>query len=307
MPNAALTATRRNQDISKGRNQAIESLRILSAFGIVVFHARAPGYEIFYSGLVVFLALSPMFETSTNWHRIRSVTSLAKTFMIPWLFWFVVFGVLNAVTHKPILSGGWNVLGVLAGTSIHLWFLPFMFAILVVLNGAKPRVSRTALLWMAVVAVSALLVTAPLWQEARDAWPRPVPQWAQALPAVLGGIVVGLAAGGAGTVALGILCAALTVAAFADVPGISVPYAIGAIALGLATLAGRMRLPPSYNVQPLANCMFGVYLIHPLALSAFNRLVGQATFTGAALAFLVSLFVVWMAQRAVPQSRLVIG
>jgi hypothetical protein len=274
------------------RNQAIEALRILSAFGIVVFHAHAPGFDLAYAGLVVFLALSPMFECSANWHRVRSAASLATTLLAPWAFWFVVYGLVNILGHKAHPTG-WpcGPLGLLAGTSIHLWFLPFMFMVLVLLNAAKPRVDRQILLWLSAIVGTTLLAGAPLWHEGWAELPRPLAQWMQGLPAVFGGLVVGLTRGKSmasfgGMVAL---LAGLVVAVTAALPGLSAPYLVGTIALGLTLAISHRGLPAWFNVQPVADCMFGVYLLHPLALTATNRLIGPATLVGATMAFIASL------------------
>lgn len=39
------------------RNQSIEILRIFAAFGVVCFHARVQPVDVYYAGLVVFLAI----------------------------------------------------------------------------------------------------------------------------------------------------------------------------------------------------------------------------------------------------------
>lgn len=44
------------------RNQAIEALRIPSAFGIIADHAGAPFHKPAYAGMIVFLILTPMLE-----------------------------------------------------------------------------------------------------------------------------------------------------------------------------------------------------------------------------------------------------
>lgn len=291
------------------RDQTIEALRIISAFGIVVFHAHARGYETGFAGLVVFIAISTMFEGSLNWTRVRSLTALARTLLLPWAFWFVAFALLNRVAHKPVLPGGLSPLGLLAGTSIHLWYLPYMFAVLVLLNLAKQHVTQRWLFRLTVLAGTLALFSAPLWYGQLPALTRPLPQWAQAMPAVLIGLALGLAPllRAEGLAGLAVLAAAFLYAVAAGLPGFSLPYAVGVAALVLAMAIKRIGLPAWFNVQPVADCMFGVYLVHLLGLTVTNRLLGPSTFAGSALAFAGCLVAVYTARKFVPASRAVLG
>lgn len=74
MSGKVVQSEREVQDSKVTRNQAIELLRIMSAFGIVAYHGGAPFRELAYAGLVIFLILAPATDLRFNWNRARSIS-----------------------------------------------------------------------------------------------------------------------------------------------------------------------------------------------------------------------------------------
>ncbi|PTT64972.1 hypothetical protein DBR34_03440 [Stenotrophomonas sp. HMWF003] len=266
-----MTVTQRS-----GRNQGIELVRTLAAFAIVWYHSKAVGSEISYSGLSAFLMLTMLFEVGSNWSRRVRIAALARRLLIPWAFWFAVFGAINLARHQPFISleysGGW-VAGVFAGSSIHLWYIPFIFALIVALAVVKRSVDRQVLFWLAMTATVVNLATVGQWEP----WSRqigyPLAQWMQASTAVLIGLLIGLHRStrwGTQALAVALMLAAATWV-FSPLPGVALPHMIAALVL-LAALRWGDRIPASPVMQTLANATFGIYLCHPIFLGAAKQL-----------------------------------
>lgn len=247
-----------------------------------MFHAGAPGTAFGYAGLVVFVALSAYFAT-------KKPTALWRRILLPWAFWMLVYGGLKALTGSPVFPSVDPVSAVLTGTSLHLWYLPFIILVswAIWLTRATPIAGA--------LMAAALLVTSPWWRE--FGMIPPYAQWLQALPAV----GIGLALRNRiGTI---IAMAAVAICFTLQVSGISIPYLLGSVLLFAAMHLPRLRL----NVEPLSSAMYGVYLVHILALFVFNRITGEGQLLTAVLAFAFSSAGVWIARRFVPTTKLVLG
>ncbi|HUD29475.1 MAG TPA: acyltransferase family protein [Novosphingobium sp.] len=291
------------------RNQAVEALRILSAFGIVEFHGGGALAGYFYTGLIVFIALSPMLDCYYNWERLRPIRSLAKTLLIPWLFWSVIYAGFALLRHKPVLLPENPVLAVLMGTSPHLWFLPFIFLVLVALGLAKSRVSPSIAFLAAALAVLLILATAGTWRPLSLGWPLPLPQWAHAIGAVFAGIAIGLTTRAGKLLVPGVALVAigLVIAIAAGIPGISFTYGLGIPLTTAAVFLGRRWWPANLSVQAVSECMMGVYLVHIILLSIAGAFVTKGSLLQAVIAFSASLGLVFAARRILPATRLILG
>jgi len=280
------------------RTQSVEALRIVAAFGVVAFHSFVPGRDIAYAGLVCFLILLPYVDLKYCSHRVRSVAQLARVLLVPWMFWMLAYGALNILLQRPPLGAP-----ILMGTSPHLWFLPFAFLVLVVLNLVKPRVDPVLVMWASALAASALLITAPWWRSVSTTWEQPWGQWMHAAAPVAAGAAFGLADRVAfGRVALLLVVASASLAPWTDA---KVAYLVGMGAMVLIMLLGGRFW--RWNVQSVANCTLGVYLIHPIWIIAVTRYLGFGSYLTASVVFAGSLASVWIARRLVPVSRWVLG
>ena len=294
------------KEIKKPRLQFIELLRIISAFGIIAYHSKAPFQDFAYSGLIVFLILSPMIDTRFNWNRVRTGRVLARSLLVPWAFWMAVYGIINKLQHKPILPDGWQ--SFLYGTSPHLWFLPFMFVVLLIINTIKPR-SPNILFWSCTLIAVAMLFSVSLWRPISLTWSPPLPQWISAIPPVLVGVVFGLS-GKIGKYRVGALAAIATAMLVADttfISGVTIPYTVGIVFTAIAAFYGARIMPQNWSVQPVSECMLGVYLCHILVLKIVGYVTGNGNYVTVFLTFLIALSGVWAARRFFGFSKLVLG
>jgi fucose 4-O-acetylase-like acetyltransferase len=267
------------------RNQNVELVRIIAAFGIVVFHSGATGAALGYSGLVAFTALATFFAKG-------GVSKLAKRVLIPWVFWSLFYlGWRFAADGSAFHEGMSPIASILYGT--HLWFLPFIFAA----NLAAGLIRSRWLPMGCALAAFVLLAGSPWWRELQLATDPPLTQMLHALPAALLGVALreraSMIVAGAGLIS----------ALLWDVPGVSIPYAVG----GGAVIAALLLPQFVRNVEPVSGLMFGVYLVHIAALGVFNRIVGSGTLLTAAAAFAASLLGVWMVRRLWAPSKIVLG
>lgn len=262
------------------RNQNIELLRTISAFGIVVFHAGAPGAEIGYAGLIAFTMLTTMFEADSP--HVRSVGSLAQRLLLPWTFWSVIYIAVRWIASGRPFHDGMNPIQSLFYGG-HLWFLPFAFVAITLVGCLKRSRVQLAPLAAAVAAVL-LLLAEPLRNVTNTA---PIAQWLHIGPAVFLGVAATSIA------PAGVVMFVVIYTFTRQISDVSIPYMLGFLSVIIAKYSPRICI----NVEPISRCMFGVYLVHPLALSVANRIVGKGNWTTVTLAFLGSLVFVSVARR----------
>lgn len=276
--------------VVSGRNQAVEALRIAAAFGVVYFHAHAPGWQVAYAGLVVFLALSPMFEVGANLHKHKPISSIAFLYIAPWVLWFFVYAGWQFIQREPLFhSSGSIVAAVLAGTSKHLWFLPFMFLVILTLRTIKELVPPVAMLWIASITAAAMVTIGNGWHSD---FPSPYAQWVFAAPSVLTGIALGAASHvNNGRWVLLPIAVAMLYSILAEDSLSVFAYPIGIGLLAAATWFGaRLKVR---CVQQWSGMMLGVYLVHIIALAVSQKLLGRGSIPTVIAAFVLSLIAVW--------------
>ncbi len=287
----------------RGRRQDIELLRIASAFGIVLFHSGSDATGIGYSGLVVFLVLSTCFSAAgpardPSFGRILSRRSLRL--LVPWAFWMVAYGVRNHFVGRNILETdrGWPN-GILAGTQIHLWFLPYLFLASVALDLVRTRAKRAHLGWIAGIAAIGLLATAAIWRPWAERFGYPTVQYCHGLAGLFAGVFLAnfrqigpasrklLLAGLLGSAAL---------ALWRRIDGVGIPYSVG-LALCSWFLLRPWKFADRWNVRPVSDCMFGVYLVHIFFDRMYNVVPGLPDPAEPILTFATSLALVWLLRR----------
>lgn len=273
-------------DWRSGRNGSVDYLRFVGSIGIIWFHLHLPGSEIGLAALPMFVALFVCFGLG------RDIATLNRRLLFPWLIWSGVFGLCKVV--QAVISGGavadefewWMVL---AGPSIHLWFLPFSYVFVLLVSQMRRR-ARGALV--------VILVPCSIWLT-DIALPQPFAQWVTVIPAACMGMVLNvlgprsMRAHFFGWVSVSI--ALLMVVAGREVVALQYVIGISAVLMALA-----IRVRATWISQTLSEISFGVYLVHPLVFA----LVLYLPLTGLGLqAFLViftSILMTFMVRRVTP-------
>ncbi len=239
--------------VHPARNGLVDYGRFAAALGIVWFHTQAPGLRVAYVSLPFFLVLLAMPSRATPGVR-------ARRLLIPFLQWSVVYAlVLTAFalrTHAAPL-GWWHWSMIFTGTSLHLWFLPFAFAVSVLAPLFRPPLMAPA----AALAVAAALCLFGTPDTA------PLAQWSFGLIPVLIGFAY-FSAGWRLAVATLPLCW-LVLSLWRPSPD-NVTIMVGT---ALALCALTLRLMPTRLSDWCARLSMWVYLAHPLVIIS-GRTIG---------------------------------
>ncbi len=263
----------------------IDRLRILAAIGIVWFHTDGIPYRnIAYAGLPIFLLV--FYSLLTSHGCTGTTTDFLKRrwnrLLKPWLFWSAVYGLCRLAKGLSTIDVGSlremvSMETLLAGTSIHLWYLPYAFlsgAIIYRLNRWTCRVSDAVVVLATTTAGMVLLAI-----HATGTWNHlghPLPQWEFGMAAIPLGMAVGrcLMIPSRDRQRLLLLVIALIVAIECETlqwlgfGSPAIPYGIGLV---LVCLAYCWEIRSDIVVTSLASLTFGVYLIHPLVAHALRR------------------------------------
>ncbi len=286
--------------VAVARNPWVDGLRVAAAVGIVWFHARAPEAEFAYSGLSVFLIMTFYFEARRS--GAASLSGLAARYLIPWAFWFLFYGFAHLAVSEPFLRNyGANVsllATILAGTSIHLWYLPFVFVFLVALRMALNTPVRDIAFPLAATALLIYIATARLWLAAATEMGPPIGQYAQALPAVLTGVALGAANNSSGARAvIALLVVALAVAGLTVSHQFGLQDALAATLFIVALFLGKKPLARNLSFGLLPALTYGVYLIHPIFLDLSKSTFPQDRPQQAIFAAVAAFLATWVIRR----------
>lgn len=270
---------------------AVDLVHVLGACGIVWFHAdhatlmRGVGY----AGLPAFVFLSG-YLLARNAPR-RPWPALcrgrARRLALPFVAWSLAYGMLALLRGEPTPFGA-DALDVLAGTSLHLWYLPFVLLVTVPLSALAKRAqyARRPGTLPALLLATGLLALA-LEPTDADLWRAPLSQWLFALPAVCMGAALGCAPDAVTRrrQALVLVPGVLVLASLRSgvEPVDALAYALGVPAALAATFAPATTLSLATTLGParsllarLAELTLGVYLMHPLMLQESERLGAQS-------------------------------
>lgn len=236
-----------------GRNGAIDYLRFLGAIGIVWFHMKLPGAWLGYAALPMFIMLLVHFGHG------RSLKERANRLLVPWLMWCGVFALMklgDVVLTSSTFAQEFQPWMLLAGPSLHLWFLPFSFLFLLVIS-----LMRAQLLLLALP-----VSCAAVWICNSTELPWPFAQWIYVLPAAFFGVF--LKDMKTSPLMVGGVLALCSVAYLSGVTQV-VPQLL--IAMCLIVLVLNIQLPATSISQEFSDLSLGVYLVHPLMISVILR------------------------------------
>lgn len=285
------------------RRQEVELLRIVSAFGIVWYHNIAiPGQDIGYAGLIVFTILSMYFAARGD-ARPRSVAQRARALLVPWLAWFVFFGCCNLLKREPFLPLEHGLLSaVLLGTSVHLWYLPFIFFVIVLFDRIKLLLSQQLLAYASIALALGLLLSCSWWRGPSLAFHYPYAQYMHAAPAVFIGVfLANCRALSRNAQALLVAALLLTIAWYAmPMRGIGTPYLLG-VSAAAATLLPNWRWAAALNVNWLSECTLGIYLSHVFWTKLLSKLLTIPQMLLPCLVFVVSALAIWTFRKTLPK------
>ena len=281
------------------RNPFVEGLRVVAAIGIVWFHAGAPGRELAYAGLSAFLIIAFYFETQNAGRSGRS--SSAARYLIPWLFWFAFYGLARLARHGsffPDYKSDSLLSQILAGPSLHLWYLPFIFVMVSIVRAALETPLRDVAFPLGSAALLAVVATCSSWWTAADQVGPPIVQYAQALPAVLLGVALGASDGSLGSrIVTATLLAALVAVGIPLTNHFGLQDALAAIAFIAALVLPAWTPAYASNFGDLPRLTYGVYLIHPAFLSLAKSYVSPLASVQAILASIAAFLATWVIRR----------
>ncbi|MEZ5671681.1 MAG: acyltransferase family protein [Thiotrichaceae bacterium] len=270
---------------------AFDALKVIAAFGIVWFHTpHAIGREIGYAGLLIFLLISFIVLSikSPSYSYLQYLRQRGKRLLIPWIVWNIFYGLLTLrLSHSSI--GVPSLSGILTGTAIHLWYLPFAFlaSYLVFIFLTLTRASSPWVLIIVSGMVTVLwLISYPMFDMSLTG--NPWRQWSYGFASIPLGIALGqalkLPQAQCRWVMLAILAMMLAICVYLiqmDKFGTAVSYMTGT-----ALIITALLIPmPSYRwVTQLSALTFGIYLLHPFIFMICYKLFGSDVSTGLLMA-----------------------
>lgn len=266
MNTESLLPTRRRHDV--------EAFRTIAAAMIVWYHAGAEGQEIAYGGLIIFLIISTYLAAQAGTRSIQS--SLQAKFhrlIVPWLLWDIVYGAVTLSLGKPPGPECSSWVGkLLTGTATHLWYMPFIFMALLLIDVLKNNVRAPVIGAAAAVAAATALFTVSAWRDVSIGMGYPVAQYCHAASGALIGLFLGYKSRMPKYLFLA-LFALLVAAALHALPwrGVGVTYLVGLLFGGILSfewLAGANF----HGLEKLAPYTLGIFFIHVLVLWGVTKL-----------------------------------
>lgn len=283
------------------KRQEIELLRVVSAFGIVWFHCSAFGKDIAYSGLIVFLILSMYFSANSN-SKPKPFSERSKRLLIPWVLWLLFYGALHVILKKPFMrTNNGLVAGVLAGTSIHLWYMPFIFMAITLFDQVKKYIASQPLAYICALIIVFIFSMTGFWRPWSSSLGSPWGQYVHALNGVFIGVFFANCGAIPKPVIVGFISLMLTTVALSSltVPGVGEPYLIGIIITAI-TLLPRWNFHSGLKFNGLSDCTLGIYMTHPFWLLVFKKFWATSDFALPFLVFGVSAVTVWCFKKTAP-------
>jgi fucose 4-O-acetylase-like acetyltransferase len=287
--------------VKKIQRQDIELLRIICAFGIVFFHAT--GSDIANASLIIFVIISMFLAGS----RKREVTvdfvkNRIGRLIIPWITWFFIYGVFNLVNKKeffPINNG--VVSGILSGSSIHLWYIPFIFGFILFFEVIKNNFTSTSIAIACSIIASTILFLSPFWLRFSNELGSPLSQYSHVLAAVFIGVYLSYFYLLRKFISI-ILLALIIISSIASLQnkGIGVAYFV-AISCSLMLISKYSIKFETINFSPISECMLGVYFLHVKILIGANKFIPWAGLLIPLIVFLVCTIAVYLARRLFPK------
>jgi len=294
---------------SKNRNYNLEILRIISCFGIVLLHGADGSLvkDIGFSCLIIFMLISSyLLIPQKNYSSFFS--KRVDRLMIPWLFWFFVYGLLHIINGTSFLPATGNIVSaILYGTRMHLWYLPFIFITSVIIVFYYNMVEQHSILkkynWVIFMLLSiVILIISPLWRPWSSDLGVPWSQWFLIFPAVFIGLTISNMnhhSSNYWKIILYVIIIILisTWLTLSDQHNVGIRYLFGFIFFVSAIYLKFDISSHSKIIMKLSNCTYGIYLIHPLIYSIEKKLGFSDNFIVPFLTYSLSLLIIIIANK----------
>lgn len=261
------------------RRLDIDIIRILSSFGIIWFHTGIFGHQISYSALICYLIISGYLAGYDNSLSFRNHFKIRfKRLIVPWAFWFIFYGAFNLAKGERFLPENYNFfIGVLHGTSIHLWYIPFIFLFLVIFDFSKMFLSRSQMSLFSACFSVLYLSLLPFWREFSLELGYPYAQYVHAIPGFFIGIFFQLYSSIKNILSrflfFSLLLISISLAFYGD---FGFAYFFGIIVSSALMLKERLKFLNSFLIKKItatnylvatSSASFGVYFCHVFIIS----------------------------------------
>lgn len=267
----------------------IEVFRIFSAFGIVWFHSGLhTGRQFAYGGLIYFIIISIFFTLKSK--NPQRLSKRFKKLILPFILWTLFYGFINFLFNRTIFPDGFEGISIiLTTTSIHLWYLPFVFILLIILDCFKLYFSRISLIYLFGVSAIILLYISPIWRNID--FIIPFAQYAHALPAAFIGIFI---SSKIHTKLWFLIMFGIVTSLFRNFHDIGITYISGLLPCIFLFVGHEIKKPDSI-IFKISSATFGVYLLHPFILNVLKH-IGVEYFWLPIFAFFISLAIILIAK-----------
>jgi peptidoglycan/LPS O-acetylase OafA/YrhL len=264
---------------------AIDLARFIACFGIVAAHAFAMEDDwVGHLALALFLVLTAFLAMQSAQRAGGKYPFIvrAKRLVLPWLTWSLFYRIVELrVSHSPdkyqILTDPWSLL---IGSSVHLWFLPFVMLAMMLVEPVGRVVNTECRLAAALIGLVVLSGVA-FWLVAYYSPVAPLLQWLFSLPFYVLGLLVGIAhpMGRAMWPGLAATCiGGMSFAVTTATTGVAVAW-WWVIPLAWLLFEGFWRMPLRGTYLPkllseLGKAAFGIYLLHPFFMLVTYKFFG---------------------------------
>jgi surface polysaccharide O-acyltransferase-like enzyme len=291
-----------NRDGATEKTTGIEYLRVFSALGVVTYHSNGRDGAFIHPGLVIFLMLSMYLGGATDANASKVLRRRLNRLIAPWFVWFMVYGFINILRGRPIVSmSNGLTAGILSGSSAHLWYMPFVFFCLISTDLLRGKISDANIAIFSGLLATFFLASASVWRPASIAIGYPVAQWAYSIGAILIGVFflhldkVPTAPGRALLVfiLLGALCAS-------SIEDVGINYAISIIVFAII-YSRRLAKILTTDISALSGCTLGIYFSHTLFLSLLTKMGVHQPLLLPVLTFVLSALFVATFRQAFPK------
>lgn len=272
------------------RRPGIEGLRLAGAFGAVWFAMQAPGFRVGYASLGLFAILGAFFAARVSREAGAAPFLRARRHRLglPWLVWSGFYLCVNAALLRDPVAAltPRTPLALLIGPSPHLWFLPFLLIVSVVMIALEP-VTREARGRAGLVVLGIPIAVGCFWIQTFVLPPAPFAQWCYAIPCVIFGVLSAQAKAGGGWrwAPLGFIA---VVAAISYALGATEDVAPALLAAVLFEAVWRFD-PPGDWMRAAGGLAYGTYLAHPVFLLVYYKLFPGANGGAVAALFVFGL------------------